>query len=74
MSGTRAGVAKAMRKWPAQLERGPRAARFPWHVLRADGVLLGGYSSHADAERGCAVMTRDGELAGLAYVVARGGR
>ena len=58
----------------AQLETySARAARAPWHVVRHDGVLLGGYSSHEHAARACAVMTQ-GQVHDFARVARRGAR
>ena len=50
-----------------------RAARAPWHVVRRDGVLLGGYASHERAVRACAVMAQ-GQGADYAHVARRGAR
>ena len=58
----------------AQLETySARAARAPWHIVRHDGVLLGGYASHERAVRACAVMAQ-GQVHDFAHVARRGAR
>lgn len=58
----------------AQLETySARAARAPWHVVRHDGVLLGGYASLERAVRACAVMAQ-GQVHNFARVARRGVR
>lgn len=50
--------------------RHQRAAVATWRVVRFDGVLLGGYSREADAERVAWVINREGMTPGVAHVVA----